>query len=68
MTDAIRTPDERFKDLPGFPFVPRYLDDLPGYEGLRMHYQGKRENGSVVNGPGRHSWQSACRIRFSDRR
>ncbi|MBW1803686.1 MAG: alpha/beta fold hydrolase [Deltaproteobacteria bacterium] len=38
MTEAIRTPDERFKDLPEFPFAPRYLDDLAGYEGLRMHY------------------------------
>ena len=38
MTEAIRTPDERFKDLPGFPFGPCYLDDLAGYEGLRMHY------------------------------
>jgi len=38
MTETIRTPDERFKDLPGFPFAPRYLDDLAGYEGLRMHF------------------------------
>jgi len=38
MTEVIRTPDERFKDLPGFPFAPRYLDDLAGYEGLRMHF------------------------------
>ena len=38
MTEAIRTPDERFKALPEFPFIPRYLDDLAGYEGLRMHY------------------------------
>ncbi|MBW1768656.1 MAG: haloalkane dehalogenase, partial [Deltaproteobacteria bacterium] len=36
MTEAIRTPDERFKALPEFPFEPRYLDDLAGYEGLRM--------------------------------
>jgi haloalkane dehalogenase len=32
---VLRTPDERFADLPGFPYAPRYLDDLPGYEGLR---------------------------------
>lgn len=36
--DAIRTPDAAFHDLPGFPFQPHYLDDLPGYEGLRVHY------------------------------
>lgn len=34
--DAVRTPDDRFADLPGFPWQPRYVDDLPGYEGLRM--------------------------------
>ena len=36
--DALRTPEERFADLPDWPYDPRYLDDLPGYEGLRMHY------------------------------
>lgn len=33
--ETLRTPDERFADLPGFPYAPRYLDDLPGFEGLR---------------------------------
>jgi haloalkane dehalogenase len=35
---ALRTPDERFADLPGFPYEPNYVDSLPGYEGLRIHY------------------------------
>jgi haloalkane dehalogenase len=35
---VLRTPEERFADLPGWPYAPRYIDDLPGYEGLRMHY------------------------------
>lgn len=35
---ALRTPDERFVNLPGWTYAPRYLDDLKGYEGLRMHY------------------------------
>lgn len=35
---ALRTPDERFLDLPGYDFTPHYVDDLPGYEGLRLHY------------------------------
>ncbi|MEE2691622.1 MAG: haloalkane dehalogenase [Pseudomonadota bacterium] len=35
---ALRTPDERFSDLPGWPYKPRYIDGLKGYEGLRMHY------------------------------
>ena len=33
--DVVRTPDERFAELPGFPFAPRYAT-LP--DGLRMHY------------------------------
>ncbi|MEJ1970524.1 MAG: haloalkane dehalogenase [Rhizomicrobium sp.] len=36
--DALRTPDERFADLPDFPWGPHYLDDLPGYAGLRAAY------------------------------
>jgi pimeloyl-ACP methyl ester carboxylesterase len=35
---VLRTPDARFADLPGYDFAPHYVDDLPGYEGLRMHY------------------------------
>jgi pimeloyl-ACP methyl ester carboxylesterase len=35
---VLRTPEERFAPLPFFPWTPRYLDDLPGYEGLRLHY------------------------------
>lgn len=38
MTDILRTPDERFNDLDGFSFRPHYLDDLKGYDGIRMHY------------------------------
>lgn len=36
--DALRTPDEAFANLPGYSFVPRYVDTLPGNEGLRLHY------------------------------
>jgi pimeloyl-ACP methyl ester carboxylesterase len=38
MIEALRTPDTRFSDLPDYPFQPNYIDDLPGYEGLRGHY------------------------------
>ena len=34
----LRTPDERFHALPFFGYAPHYLDDLKGYEGLRLHY------------------------------
>lgn len=35
---VLRTPDERFENLPGYDFTPHYVEDLPGFEGLRMHY------------------------------
>ena len=36
--DALRTGDVRFADLPGYPWRPHYLSDLPSLEGLRLHY------------------------------
>lgn len=35
---VLRTPEERFAQLPGCPFTPHYKDDLSGFEGLRVHY------------------------------
>ena len=35
---ALRTPDTRFVDLPGFAFTARYIENLQGFESLRMHY------------------------------
>ena len=36
---TLRTPDDRFADLPGYPFAPHY-SDIPDPDGgtLRMHY------------------------------
>lgn len=34
----LRTPDDRFAGLPGFSFVPNYLDDLTPLDGVRIHY------------------------------
>ena len=36
--DALRTPDARFSGLPGYPWSPHYLSDLPSLAGLRLHY------------------------------
>jgi tRNA(adenine34) deaminase len=36
--DALRTPDAAFDGLPGYPWRPNYLSDLPSLAGLRMHY------------------------------
>jgi haloalkane dehalogenase len=43
--DFLRTDDSRFADLPGYTFAPNYIEDLSGYEGLRIHYldEGPRE-------------------------
>ena len=43
--DALRTPEERFRDLPDYPWTPHYVSDLPSLAGLRMHYldEGPRE-------------------------
>lgn len=38
MADVLRTPEERFVDLPDFAYHPVYVDDLKGFEGLRMSY------------------------------
>jgi haloalkane dehalogenase len=35
---VLRTDDSCFVGLPGYPFAPNYLEDLPGYEGIRVHY------------------------------
>jgi tRNA(adenine34) deaminase len=36
--DALRTPDAAFDGLPGYPWPPHYVSDLPSLAGLRMHY------------------------------
>ena len=37
LIEALRTPEGRFAQLPGYAFRPHYLHDLKGYEGLRVH-------------------------------
>lgn len=36
--NKLRTPEECFMNLPGFSWPPNYLDDLQGYDGIRVHY------------------------------
>jgi haloalkane dehalogenase len=50
--DVLRTPDDRFADLPGFPFAPHYAD----VGGLRMHYVDEGEGSPVVCFHGEPSW------------
>ena len=49
MAAVLRTPDERFNELPDFSYAPNYLDNLKGCEGLRMHYvdEGPRDAGHI---------------------
>ena len=50
----MRTPDERFANLPGFPFAPHYVD----VGGLRVHYvdEGPRTAAPVLMLHGEPSW------------
>ncbi len=36
--DALRTPEAAFARLPGYPWPPQYLSDLPSAPGWRIHY------------------------------
>ena len=50
--DVYRTPDERFEELPGYDFAPRYLEQ----DGLRMHYVEEGEGDPVLLLHGEPSW------------
>ena len=56
---VLRTPDERFNNLPDFPYQPHYLG-IPDGEGatLRVHYldEGPRDGETVVLMHGEPSW------------
>jgi haloalkane dehalogenase len=56
---TLRTPDERFADLPGYGFAPHYVD-VPSGDGdtLRMHYvdEGPRNGSTVLLLHGEPSW------------
>ena len=56
---VLRTPDDRFKDLPGYHFAPHYIDIPDGGEGtLRMHYldEGARDGKVVLLLHGEPAW------------
>jgi haloalkane dehalogenase len=52
--NVLRTPDERFENLPGYAFAPHYAD----IAGLRLHYidEGPRDAGVVLMLHGEPSW------------
>ncbi len=57
--DTLRTPDQRFTDLPGYPFAPHYVD-VPSGDGapLRVHYidEGAADAPPVLLLHGEPSW------------
>ena len=50
--DVFRTPDERFSDLPDFPWTPKYHD----WDGLRLAYLDEGEGQPIVLFHGEPSW------------
>jgi haloalkane dehalogenase len=51
-TDAFRTPDERFANLPDFPFEPHYAE----VGGLRLHYVDEGSGSPIVCFHGEPTW------------
>lgn len=53
--ETLRTPDDRFADLPDYPFAPHYTDLAPD---LRMHYvdEGPRDGKPVLMLHGEPTW------------
>jgi len=51
----LTTPDSRFNDLPGYPFLPNYIEVG---DGMQMHYvkEGKGEKGLILCLHGEPSW------------
>jgi haloalkane dehalogenase len=52
VADVFRTPEERFAELPGYDFEPRYAD----VDGLRLHYVDHGEGPPVVCFHGEPTW------------
>jgi haloalkane dehalogenase len=52
VTEAVRTPDERFEGLPDFPFEPRYRE----VDGLRLCHLDEGEGDPVVFFHGEPTW------------
>jgi tRNA(adenine34) deaminase len=47
-SDALRTPDAAFDNLPDYPWQPHYVSNLPALEGLRLHYLDEGESDIAI--------------------
>ena len=54
--NVLRTPDERFADLPDYPFGPHYVDVGPAGARLRMHYVDEGSGPTVLLLHGEPTW------------
>ncbi|MFP6639218.1 MAG: haloalkane dehalogenase [Myxococcota bacterium] len=57
--EVVRTPEERFVNLPGYPFAPNYVEiQLEGWPSLRMHYvdEGPRDAAPILMLHGEPTW------------
>ena len=50
--DVFRTPDERFENLPGYPYEPNYVE----VDGLRLHHLDEGSGATVLCFHGELSW------------
>jgi haloalkane dehalogenase len=50
--EVFRTPDERFADLPGYPYEPHYVE----VDGLRLHHLDEGSGSTVLCFHGEPSW------------
>jgi haloalkane dehalogenase len=58
---VIRTPEERFKDLPGYNFKPHYME----INGMRVHYVDEGKGDPILCAHGEPSWSYLYRKMIS---
>jgi tRNA(adenine34) deaminase len=46
--DALRSPNECFANLPGYPWEPQWISSLASLDGLRMHYLDEGHQGAMT--------------------
>ncbi|MBI3454490.1 MAG: alpha/beta fold hydrolase [Candidatus Rokubacteria bacterium] len=55
---VVRTPDERFRELPDYPYAPHYLD----VDGMRLHYLDEGRGAPVLLLHGEPTWSFLYRV------